>query len=174
MSVEEGMLNRLLHCTIANGYEGLEEFKSFALQHPDVAMRIAWKVLTNREDPGRDDGVLSAILLETISDTSGRDAVESLILAEWTSLTDGLRRNVTAGACSLKAMSTEFGIKLFGLAETRVEQRHHILARFLAGDRNRRCEGFIVELATRIGTYDEPHRQRILERFVQDINRNYG
>lgn len=174
MICDEVVLDTLLNCTIANRYEGLDQFKLFAQDRPDEALAIIWKVLTHREDPGRDDGALCHELLATVTDMGRREALEKIILTEWPTMSDGLRRNVTEGAGSLKAMSTAFGLQLFELPETRVEQRHHLVAGFVAGDRNRKCEDFIVELAKRIGTYAEPYRQEILDGFVQDVIRHYG
>ena len=174
MSEEELILNRLLTCTIANGYAGVDEFKAYARVHPEAALRIAWTVVTGREDPGRDDGALCVELLETVTEAAGRQAVEELVLGGWPCLSDPIRRNIVVVAGSAKAMSAELAIKLFNHPETRTEQRHRIVAGLAAEDSRPGREGYVVDLAKRIGSYSDPDRQATLDRFVSSVVRNYS
>jgi hypothetical protein len=174
VSEEELLLNRLLTCTIANGYAGVDEFKAFACVHPEAALRITWTVLTGREDPGRDDGALCIELLEIVTEAAGRQAVEELVLGAWSSLSDPIRRNIVVVAGSAKAMSAELAIKLFNHPDTRIEQRHRIVAGLAAGDERPGREGYVVDLAKRIGSYSDSDRQTTLDRFVASVVRNYS
>lgn len=166
------ILESMRVCTIANGYAGLDEFKQFAQEQPDSAVRVAWDILLNRSDPGRDDGALCVELLRTISVVAGQARIEDLILKQWDQLSDPIRKNLTEGAACRDIFSINFAEHLFSLPSTRVDQRHQIVAGLAAGD-DRNCDTVIRSMAQRIGSYPDAHRHKILDRFTQDIARNF-
>jgi hypothetical protein len=166
---------RLLdQCTVVNGYEGLEEFRALTSADPGAALRSVWRLLTSRADPGQDDGGLCLELLRLVVATAGRDVVDRVVLDAWPSLNEVARRNVLYGAASPDALSTEVGLRLFDMPSTSVHERHLLVAGFVGGDPRPELRGRMIELAGRIGNYTEPHRQAILEQFVQDVIREYG
>ena len=57
---ETSVSDRMMQCTIANNYDGLNDLRRLAKANPEVAWQIIWKVLNKEEDPGKDDGALSS------------------------------------------------------------------------------------------------------------------
>ena len=162
----------LLTRILRRDFDALDELERLAERAPQEAAHIAEAVLTA---PGeRDDAAVCIVMLEVLNRTRGRDAVQEWLLGHWESFDGPTRSNVACGASSPDALSTELAVRLFHLPQTSVRNRHHLVAGLASTARQRRCESLVLDLVDRIGSYDDPHRQSILEEFRSSVEESFG
>ena len=84
----------------------------------------------------------------------GRAHVESYILSRWATLHGLLRRKIAYCASDQYAMSTEFAETLFRHHESRVDERHLIVAGLASSARERRSGKVVLQLLPDVGKYE--------------------
>lgn len=162
----------LLARILRRDFDALDDLERLAEHAPQEAAPIAEAVLTA---PGeRDDAAVCIVMLEVLNRTRGRNAVEEWLLGCWESFDELTRSNVACGASSPEALSTDFAVRLFQLPQTSVQNRHLLVAGLASSALHRHCESLVLDLIDRIGSYDDPHRQRILEQFRSNVEESFG
>ena len=160
--------NKMLHCDITNGYDGLDDLELLATTDPELSWQIIWNVLTKGADPGKDDGAMCLELMKIASSSNGRQAVDSHLLSTWNCLPCETRSNLIHGFGDSDVVSLGTVVTLFDAPSTTVWERHHICAT-LASCRYDESPQIIVDMVMRIGAYEDAERQAQLEAFVKSV-----
>lgn len=161
------LLDRIKLCTILNDYDGFSELEQLAVDNPQAAFGVAWNVLRYTEDPGRDDGALSANLAKVCMDSMGVDAYAHAVAKEWGELPPGIRANLIEGFVDQRFPKSVV-MNVFRLHDSTVADRHGILSTIVSS----RFEEFreeLVEMMSEVGEHDDPNRQAGLVRLVDSI-----
>ena len=164
--------SQMANCSAMNGYAGLDNLKRLANSDSDSAWSIIWNILTKKEDPGFDDGILCFELLRLAASTLGRDHVEQKILLAWNNLDTTIHRNMIHGFEDKSTFSLNFARDIFDQATTTVRIRNHIVA-ILASCRHDEATTTCLDLAPQIGSYKDPQRQQTLNRFLNSLYSSY-
>jgi hypothetical protein len=159
----------LAQCTIANGYRGLDEFRSFAASSPAEVWPIVFALLASRSDPGKYDGALSLELLNVAADTTSSPQMECDLEQVWPILDEESRVNLLEGFGTHDVFSLALARRLFESPATSVRVRHWLVANLASARRT--SPEVLKQLARRIGHYEDPARQETLEAFRADVER---
>jgi hypothetical protein len=158
--------DKILHCSIVNGYDGLEELIQMSQVNPADAASIAWDALVAKGDPGKDDYALCSELFQIIARSTRKSMVSSLVRNYWDKLDEERRLNllvaIESGIVDIETIKMVF---YSSYNTTRV--RHRIVAALA-----RRVginKEMIRELVDNIGDYDSREQQEILNQFREDI-----
>jgi hypothetical protein len=164
---ESELAERMQSCSILNDYDGLSELERLLESHPREAASIAWSVLRQCADPGRDDHGLCVNLTSICVTGFGRERFEELIVETWQGLSSEIRENIINGLANDGIGKTTV-LALYNAAISGVVERHRIIS-VIASTRFDEFRDEFVEMISRLGSYEDPTRQSGLDRLVANI-----
>jgi hypothetical protein len=159
--------DKMVACSILNGYDGLEELEHLAGSNPSEAATIAWDVLMLRGDPGKDEYALCSELFRILGVAVGKNQVATEVLGYWPEVDEERRLNLLASLDS-GILETESVPELFYANGNTTRLRHRIAAA-LASCRFYEAKETIRKLVMDIGGYDSPEKQQILDSFKESV-----
>lgn len=159
--------DKMLACTIQNGYEGLDELEQLAKVDPAETEMIAWNVLLSRGDPGKDDYALCTELFRLLEVAIGKNVVADQVSRHWPNLDEERRLNMLA-AIGSGVLDTGKVEELFYSTSNSTRIRHRIAAT-LASCRFYEAKATIRKLVGDLGNYDSLEKQEILDSFRESV-----
>ncbi len=161
------MRNRMLECSILNGYDGLDELIELAERNPAEAESIAWEVLLSRGDPGKDDYGLCSELFLILAATASKKVIADRVAIAWPQLDHEVRLNLLA-SIDTGVLDTKSVSDLFHTKGNCTAIRHRIAAA-LAASRFDEAKDVVRNLVSEIGEYESTEKQEILDRFKESV-----
>lgn len=137
-------------------------------------------VLTGLLDRGEEESVVREFLTHCPEATAVECTVElsrvigiarlgEILSAVWDQLDEEQRLNAASLAGLNDVLADDIWLSLFDHGSNSVHVRHRIAAG-LVKSRNPETTEHIPRLLSRIGTYDDPERQAVLDRFVKSFS----
>lgn len=121
----------------------------------------------------RDDSNLAWLAIELLYRADARGTDEWL-LSGWRRFSEVTRRNIASTTSNPNAISTSVALMLFDSAESTVCDRHVLFGGLMQSYRARDCRDALIARAGRIGRYDDPSSQAILDGFLGSVKLQLG
>lgn len=172
MHLYEDLENKIIDCSIMNGYAHWSDLEKLVATNPDQAWRLIWKKQLSRRDPGRDEGTLACMLVKLATQCFGQDRLESFVIETWESVPIEIRYNLVEGFFSPEMYSLETVKDLFYRPSNTNHLRHRMLANIMSGREFVEAPEIWLEMADAIEPYREDNFRNLeltRTRFLNDI-----
>jgi len=122
----------------------------------------------------REDVSLSAAVYRSIVMSLGRNTFEQQLRTRWSEYPEYARCNVVYCVADPEGPSIELSRFIFEHETATVEEKHLVVAGLSSTAKQRKCHAELIEMLDHIGTYAEPEKQKILDRFITSIRETFA
>jgi hypothetical protein len=148
--------------------EGFDELRVLADSKPAETSGGIREFILNAEPHDYTDELMALLVR-----IEGLEAVESWIVAGWPEFSGQTKLKIIyPWSHDPAGMSTGLALRLFESPASTVRERHSIFAGLAVTARNRGVESLVLELASRIGRYEDAIKERQLESFIADVKQS--